>query len=183
MLDDLSLKGTKGLLVSLTAGADINPFEIQGALSVVQKDVGEECEVIFGIFQDEDILSLMNEWNVKQHTSSGLVEKIKSSDVSIKEAEEQCLKFFQSHIKQHKSPLCGSSVSHDRRFLIKHMSKLANHFHYRHIDVSSFKEVIKRWYPEADEFKKASSHRAMDDIKESVNELKFYRDKLFIKND
>ena len=104
------------------------------------------------IFQDEDILSLMNEWNVKQHTSSGLVEKIKSSDISIKEAEEECLKFFQSHIKQHKSPLCGSSVSHDRRFLIKHMPKLANHFHYRHIDVSSFKEVIKRWYPEADEF-------------------------------
>ena len=103
------------------------------------------------IFQDEDILSLMNEWNVKQHTSSGLVEKIKSSDISIKEAEDECLKFFQSHIKQHKSPLCGSSVSHDRRFLIKHMPKLANHFHYRHIDVSSFKEVIKRWYPEADE--------------------------------
>ena len=135
------------------------------------------------IFQDEDILSLMNEWNVKQHTSSGLVEKIKSSDISIKEAEDECLKFFQSHIKQHKSPLCGSSVSHDRRFLIKHMPKLANHFHYRHIDVSSFKEVIKRWYPESDEFKKASSHRAMDDIKESVNELKFYREKLFIKND
>lgn len=135
------------------------------------------------IFQDEAILSLMNEWNVKQHTSSGLVEKIKSSDILIKEAEELCLKFFQSHIKQHKSPLCGSSVSHDRRFLIKHMPKLANHFHYRHIDVSSFKEVIKRWYPETDEFKKASSHRAMDDIKESVNELKFYREKLFIKND
>ena len=83
------------------------------------------------IFQDEDILSLMNEWNVKQHTSSGLVEKIKSSDISIKEAEKECLEFFQSHIKQHKSPLCGSSVSHDRRFLIKHMPKLANHFHYR----------------------------------------------------
>ena len=99
------------------------------------------------IFQDEDILSLMNEWNVKQHTSSGLVEKIKSSDISIKEAEDECLKFFQSHIKQHKSPLCGSSVSHDRRFLIKHMPKLANHFHYRHIDVSSFKEVLKRCYP------------------------------------
>ena len=102
----------------------------------------------------EDVLSLMNDWNVKQHTSSGLVEKIKSSEISIKEAEEQCLEFFHSHIKQHKSPLCGSSVSHDRRFLIKHMPKLANHFHYRHIDVSSFKEVIKRWYPEAEEFKR-----------------------------
>ena len=105
--------------------------------------------------------------------------KIKASDIGLREAEQQSLHFFQTHIKQHKSPLCGSSVSHDRRFLIKHMPKLANHFHYRHIDVSSFKEVIKRWSPDADEFKKESSHRAMDDIKDSVNELKFYREKFF----
>ena len=131
------------------------------------------------IFQDEDILSLMNEWNVKQHTSTGLIEKIKSSSISIEEAEKDTLDFFQKHIKQHKSPLCGSTVSHDRRFLIKHMPKLANHFHYRHLDVSSFKEVIKRWYPEENYFEKKSSHRAMDDIKESVNELKFYREKFF----
>ena len=131
------------------------------------------------IYQDDDILDLMNEWNIKQHNSSGLVEKIKSSDICLKEAEHKSLNFFQTYIKQHQSPLCGSSVSHDRRFLIKHMPKLANHFHYRHIDVSSFKEVIKRWSPDADEFVKESSHRAMDDIKDSVNELKFYREKFF----
>jgi oligoribonuclease len=131
------------------------------------------------IHQDDDVLDLMNEWNINQHNSSGLVEKIKASDIGLREAEQQSLHFFQTHIKQHKSPLCGSSVSHDRRFLIKHMPKLANHFHYRHIDVSSFKEVIKRWSPDADEFKKESSHRAMDDIKDSVNELKFYREKFF----
>ncbi len=131
------------------------------------------------IHQDDDVLDLMNEWNINQHTSSGLVEKIKASDIGLREAEQQSLHFFQNHIKQHKSPLCGSSVSHDRRFLIKHMPKLANHFHYRHIDVSSFKEVIKRWSPDADEFKKESSHRAMDDIKDSVNELKYYREKFF----
>ena len=131
------------------------------------------------IHQDDDVLDLMNEWNINQHNSSGLVEKIKASDIGLREAEQQSLHFFQTHIKQHKSPLCGSSVSHDRRFLIKHMPKLANHFHYRHIDVSSFKEVIKRWSPDADEFKKESSHRALDDIKDSVNELKFYREKFF----
>jgi len=107
------------------------------------------------------------------------IEKIKSSSISIEQAEKDTLDFFQKHIKQHKSPLCGSTVSHDRRFLIKYMPKLANHFHYRHLDVSSFKEVVKRWYPEEEEFEKKGSHRAMDDIKESVNELKFYREKFF----
>ena len=131
------------------------------------------------ISQPPKVLDLMNDWNVKQHTSTGLIEKIKSSSISIEEAEKNTLDFFQKHIKQHKSPLCGSTVSHDRRFLIKHMPKLANHFHYRHLDVSSFKEVIKRWYPEEEEFEKKGSHRAMDDIKESVNELKFYREKFF----
>ena len=129
------------------------------------------------ISQPPKVLDLMNDWNVKQHTSTGLIEKIKSSSISIEEAEKNTLDFFQKHIKQHKSPLCGSTVSHDRRFLIKHMPKLANHFHYRHLDVSSFKEVIKRWYPEENDFDKKSSHRAMDDNKESLNELKFYREK------
>ena len=104
------------------------------------------------ISQPPKVLDLMNDWNVKQHTSTGLIEKIKSSSISIEEAEKNTLDFFQKHIKQHKSPLCGSTVSHDRRFLIKHMPKLANHFHYRHLDVSSFKEVIKRWYPEENYF-------------------------------
>ena len=131
------------------------------------------------VSQTDSVLSLMNDWNVNQHTSSGLVKKIKDSSIVLSEAEKMTLDFFKKHIKQHKSPLCGSSVSHDRRFLIKHMPRLANHFHYRHIDVSSFKEVIKRWSPGAEEFQKKSSHRAMDDIKESVNELKFYREKFF----
>ena len=131
------------------------------------------------IYQTDEILSLMNDWNVNQHTSTGLVEKVKASNISLSSAEAQTLEFFKKHLKQHQSPLCGSSVSHDRRFMIKHMPKLANFFHYRHIDVSSFKEVIKRWHPEAEEFKKTSSHRALDDIKESVNELKFYRENFF----
>jgi len=131
------------------------------------------------ISQPNEILSLMNEWNQNQHSSSGLIQKIENSTFSLKQAEHDALNFFKKHIKQHQSPLCGNSISHDRRFLIKHMPKLANHFHYRHIDVSSFKEVITRWYPDTDEFKKQSSHRAMDDIKESVAELKFYRKMLF----
>ena len=131
------------------------------------------------ISQPPEILELMNEWNQNQHSSSGLIEKIKESKVQLKEAEKLSLGFFQKHIKPHKSPLCGSTISHDRRFLIKHIPKLAYHFHYRHRDVSSFKEVIKRWNRNPEEFKKKSTHRAMDDIKESVNELKFYREKFF----
>ena len=153
-------------------------IEIASLITDADLNIVEEGPEIV-ISQSSEVLELMNEWNVKQHTSTGLIEKIKSSSISIEEAEKDTLDFFQKHIKQHKSPLCGSTVSHDRRFLIKHMPKLANHFHYRHIDVSSFKEVIKRWNPDADEFKKQSSHRAMDDIKDSVNELRFYREKFF----
>ena len=130
------------------------------------------------LITDSD-LNIMNEWNQNQHSSSGLIQKIANSTFSLKQAEQDALNFFKKYIKQHQSPLCGNSISHDRRFLIKHMPKLANHFHYRHIDVSSFKEVITRWYPDTEEFKKQSSHRAMDDIKESVSELKFYREIYF----
>ena len=153
-------------------------IEIASLITDADLNIVEEGPEIV-ISQSSEVLELMNEWNVKQHTSTGLIEKIKSSSISIEQAEKYTLDFFQKHIKQHKSPLCGSTVSHDRRFLIKYMPKLANHFHYRHLDVSSFKEVIKRWYPEEEEFEKKGSHRAMDDIKESVNELKFYREKFF----
>ena len=153
-------------------------IEIASLVTDSDLNIVEEGPEI-AVSQTDSVLSLMNDWNVNQHTSSGLVKKIKDSSIVLSEAEKMTLDFFKKHIKQHKSPLCGSSVSHDRRFLIKHMPRLANHFHYRHIDVSSFKEVIKRWSPDAEEFQKKSSHRAMDDIKESVNELKFYREKFF----
>ena len=129
------------------------------------------------IYQTDEILSLMNDWNVNQHTSTGLVEKVKDSNISLSSAESQTLEFFKKHLKQHASPLCGSSISHDRRFLIKYMPKLANHFHYRHIDVTSFKEALKRWNKDFVEYKKKASHRAMDDIRESVEELRYYKEK------
>ena len=152
---------------------EIGSLITDGNLNIVEEGPN------IAISQQQDVLDLMDEWNVNQHSKTGLIELIKKSEVNIKEAEFKTLEFFKKHLKQHQSPLCGSSVSHDRRFMIKHMPKLANFFHYRHIDVSSFKEVIKRWHPEAEEFKKTSSHRALDDIKESVNELKFYRDNFF----
>ena len=153
-------------------------IEIASLVTDSDLNIVEEGPEI-AVSQTDSVLSLMNDWNVNQHTSSGLVKKIKDSSIVLSEAEKMTLDFFKKHIKQHKSPLCGSSVSHDRRFLIKHMPRLANHFHYRHIDVSSFKEVIKRWSPGEEEFQKKLAHRAMDDIKESVNELKFYREKFF----
>ena len=129
------------------------------------------------IKQPPKILDLMDDWNVNQHSSSGLINKIKESTIDLSQAQEMSLGFFQKHIRQHKSPLCGSSISHDRRFLIKHMPKLANHFHYRHIDVTSFKESLKRWDKDFIEYKKKASHRAMDDIRESVQELRYYKEK------
>ena len=140
-------------------------IEIASLITDADLNIVEEGPEIV-ISQSSEVLELMNEWNVKQHTSTGLIEKIKSSSISIEQAEKDTLDFFQKHIKQHKSPLCGSTVSHDRRFLIKYMPKLANHFHYRHLDVSSFKEVVKRWYPEEEEFEKKGSHLSLIHISE-----------------
>ncbi len=131
------------------------------------------------ISQSNDILDAMDQWNQNQHGSSGLIDQVKNSDVTEQIAEIETLDFISKYVGEKVSPMCGNTVSHDRRFLIKYMPKLANHFHYRHIDVSSFKEVVKRWYPEAEEFEKKGTHRAMDDIKESVEDLKFYRKKFF----
>ena len=131
------------------------------------------------IKQSNALLQKMDKWNREQHGKSGLIDRVKESTVSESEAMNLTIEFLLNWVNKGESPMCGNYISLYRRFLIKYMPKLANHFHYRHLDVSSFKEVVKRWYPEEEEFEKKGSHRAMDDIKESVNELKFYREKFF----
>ncbi|URQ64294.1 oligoribonuclease [SAR86 cluster bacterium] len=150
---------------------EIGSLITDGNLNIVEEGPN------IAISQQQDVLDLMDEWNVNQHSKTGLIELIKKSEVNIKEAELKTLEFFKKHLTQHASPLCGSSISHDRRFLIKYMPKLANHFHYRHIDVTSFKESLKRWDKDFVEYKKKASHRAMDDIRESVEELRYYKEK------
>ena len=128
------------------------------------------------ISQPIEFLEGMDEWNQNQHGLSGLIEEVKYSNVTSQVAEIETLEFVSKYVGEKVSPMCGNTVSHDRRFLSRYMPRLESYFNYRHIDVSSFKEVAVRWMNEAQVYEKKGSHRALGDIKESVAELKFYKD-------
>ena len=127
------------------------------------------------ITQQTSLLDQMDEWNQNQHGSSGLIDAVKKSSITEQMAEIETLDFVSKYVGPNQSPMCGNTVSHDRRFLAKYMPRLESYFNYRHIDVSSFKEAAVRWMNEAQVYEKEGSHRAMGDIKESVAELKFYK--------
>ena len=131
------------------------------------------------ISQPIEFLEGMDEWNQNQHGLSGLIEEVKNSNVTSQVAEIETLEFVSKYVGEKVSPMCGNTVSHDRRFLSKYMPELENYFHYRHIDVSSVKELIVRWMNQAQSYQKNSNHRALDDIKDSINELKHYKKLLF----
>ena len=131
------------------------------------------------INQPKELIDSMDEWNTNQHGNSGLIKSVQQSSISEQAAEIETLEFISKYVGNKKSPMCGSTVSHDRRFLAKYMPGLESYFHYRHIDVSSVKELISRWMNDAQTYDKKGSHRAMDDIKESINELKLYKQMLF----
>ncbi|XP_013134159.1 PREDICTED: probable oligoribonuclease isoform X1 [Papilio polytes] len=135
------------------------------------------------IHQPDEILNSMNQWCVNQHGESGLTEASRQSSISVQEAEKQVLNFVSKHVHENRSPLAGNSVYMDRLFLRKYMPKLDSYLHYRLIDVSTIKELAKRWYPQ--EFSRIPSkkfeHRCMNDILESVEELKYYRGNIFKK--
>ena len=121
----------------------------------------------------------MDEWNREHHTKSGLWQKVIESKVSLAEAEQTTLAFIKEHVGLKESPLCGNSVWQDRRFLVRYMKEVESYLHYRLIDVSTVKELSTRWFPTTKFSKKKGAHRAMDDIRESVEELRFYRKALF----
>ena len=131
------------------------------------------------ISQPKEVLDEMDDWNQNQHGSTGLIDEVMKSDITEQVAEIETLEFISKYVGEKASPMCGNTVSHDRRFLSKYMPRLEAYFNYRHIDVSSFKEVAVRWMNEAQTFEKKGSHRALGDIKESVEELRFYK-KLFM---
>tara|TARA_S200000501_G_scaffold27894_1_gene23841 strand:- start:212 stop:760 length:549 start_codon:yes stop_codon:yes gene_type:complete len=131
------------------------------------------------ISQSKEFLDSMDEWNQNQHGSSGLIQEVIKSDITEQIAEIETLDFISKYVGEKVSPMCGNTVSHDRRFLSKYMPRLEAYFNYRHIDVSSFKEVAVRWMNEAQVYEKKGSHRALGDIKESLEELRFYK-KLFM---
>jgi oligoribonuclease len=135
------------------------------------------------IFQPDDVLARMNDFVTKMHTTSGLLELIKVSTVSEAEAMQQTLDFIKVHSPESgKIPLCGNSIRTDRSFLAKYMPEIDNWLHYRCVDVSTVKELVRRWYPGVEHGRPTSvgqSHRALDDIRDSVAEMAYYRDRVF----
>jgi len=132
------------------------------------------------IHQPNEVISNMDEWNTKQHTRSGLVEKIKESNINESTAEKETIKFLEQFVFKASSPLCGNTICQDRRFLARCMPELEEFCHYRNLDVSSIREVGKRWfYEDMDNFQKNSNHRALDDIRDSIEELRYYRKTIF----
>jgi oligoribonuclease len=134
------------------------------------------------IHQSDEILARMNQIVVDMHTKSGLLEAIKSSTITLEEAGAATLEFIRQHIPEARTiPLCGNSIGTDRRFLAKYLPEIENYLHYRSVDVSTIKELARRWYPKlgSDRPNKGGTHRALDDIRASVNELTFYRERVF----
>lgn len=139
--------------------------------------IAEGPEII--INQPESRFEKMDDWNQNQHTKSGLWEKVIASKVTVDQAEKQTLDFIKEYTNPRKAPLAGNSIWQDRRFITIHMKEMDQYLHYRMIDVSTIKELGTRWYDDMESYKKKGSHRAMDDIRESIEELKFFRKNLF----
>jgi len=132
------------------------------------------------VHQPDEVLNAMDPWCVEHHGASGLTKRVRDSKVSMAEAEATTLKFIQEYCPEKTSPLCGSSIHQDRRFLVRHMPRINDYLHYRIIDVSSVKELVNRWYPfGAKPPSKPQNHLAMQDARESIAELAFYKDTYF----
>jgi oligoribonuclease len=137
---------------------------------------------VLAVHQSDEVLAGMDEWNTSHHGSSGLTDRVRQSKVSVRDAELQTIAFLGEYVDPGKSPICGNSIGQDRRFLVKEMQELEAYFHYRNLDVSTLKELVRRWRPELlDGFSKQGSHLALDDTRESIEELRYYR-KVFIKD-
>lgn len=131
------------------------------------------------INQSTELLDNMDKWCTEQHGKSGLTEKVKQSELDEISAENQTIEFLKKYVPAGESPMCGNSISQDRRFLVKYMPDLEKYFHYRHLDVSTLKILAKNWYKTLPEFDKESNHRAEDDILSSIEELKYYKANIF----
>jgi len=159
--------------------------EHQVILEIASMITNDELEIISAgpnivIHYPEEVLEIMEEWSRTQHTITGLLEKVKVSDCDCRRAEVETLKFVKSFCAKGESPLCGNSIGQDRRFLTKYMPVLEEYLHYRNIDVSTIKELVQRWYPGFPPFMKQKTHLALNDIRESIQELKYYREKIFV---
>jgi oligoribonuclease len=138
------------------------------------------------VHQPDEVLARMDPFVVEMHTRSGLLEAIRASTTSLEAAGEQTLAFIREHAPEPRSvPLCGNSIGTDRRFLAAYLPAIEDHLHYRSIDVSSLKELVRRWYPRVRQARpqKLGAHRALDDIRDSIDELRYYRERVFVPED
>ncbi len=154
---------------------------IEIATVVTDEDLNTVAEgPVFAIDQPESALEGMDEWNTNQHGSSGLTERVRNSTIDAREAEVATLAFLKQHADPARSPMCGNSICQDRRFLARYMPELEDFFHYRNLDVSTIKELARRWNPQVFRgVNKKTTHLALDDIYESIAELAHYREQFF----
>ncbi|GGF61147.1 oligoribonuclease [Alteromonas lipolytica] len=154
-------------------------LEIATIVTDSQLNVLAEGPVI-AIHQSDELLDGMDEWCTRVHGESGLTQRCRESKIDEATAAQQTIAFLSEFVDAGKSPLCGNTIGQDRRFMVKYMPELEAYFHYRNVDVSTIKELVRRWQPEALEgFTKQGTHQALDDIRESIAELQFYRAKVF----
>lgn len=154
-------------------------MEIATIVTDAQLNVLAEGPVI-AVHQPDSVLDNMDEWCTRVHGESGLTQRCKESTVNEEDAARQTMAFLENYVDAGKSPLCGNTIGQDRRFMVKYMPELEAYFHYRNVDVSTIKELVKRWKPEVlDGFTKKGVHLALDDIRESIEEMRFYREKVF----
>ncbi|MCO7636755.1 oligoribonuclease [Pseudomonas sp. S 311-6] len=151
---------------------------IEVAVVVTEPDLSVVAEgPVLAIHQDDSLLNAMDKWNTATHGRSGLTERVRASTMTEAQAENILLAFLAQHVPAGKSPLCGNTISQDRRFMFRYMPRLEQFFHYRNLDVSTLKELARRWKPEVYKgFEKKSRHEALADIYESIDELKYYRE-------
>ena len=151
---------------------------IEIATVVTDKDLNILAQgPVLAVHQSDEALAAMDDWNQKHHGQSGLINRVKASTIKEAEAERLTIEFLKQWVPENTSPICGNSIGQDRRFLYRYMPKLEAYFHYRNIDVSTLKELAARWAPEVKNgFNKESSHQALDDIIESIEELRYYRE-------
>jgi oligoribonuclease len=164
-------------MTGLDPGQDVI---LEAVALVTDADLNEAAaSAEFVVHQPEAVLTGMNEWCIEHHGKSGLTKASRESLLSMADVEEQLLAFVSAHAKAATVPLCGNSIHVDRAFLARQMPRLEAWFHYRNIDVSTLKELVGRWYPALPRFQKSEAHRALEDIRQSVAELRYYREQVF----
>ena len=164
----------------------LNPLSdriIELAIVITDKNLNTIAEApVWVVHQSDEVLNGMDAWNQKTHGNSGLIDKVRASTLTEAQVEQAALDFIKHYIGPSKSPMCGNSIGQDRRFMANYMPTLEKYFHYRNLDVSTLKELARRWYPRVyDGYKKQTRHTALADVYESIDELKYYRDTILIK--